>query len=51
MTYKIKAKKFDISTKQGLELAERYKQRLEKEYPKVRLDIIGYDKIMVYGKK
>ena len=42
-------KKFDISTKKGMQKAEKYKQLLNNKYDKVRIDLVGNDKIIVYG--
>jgi L-rhamnose mutarotase len=40
---------FDLSTTKGLQAAERYKAKLEKQYDEVTTSLIGNDKISIYA--
>lgn len=48
MAYKIK-KAFDISSKQGILKAEKFKAKLNNKYNKVNVEVIGIDKIRISG--
>lgn len=50
MAYKVKKSKvFDISSDKGIKRAERYQQRLYKEYDIVQITPFGLDKVKLAG--